>query len=676
MKKLTDTELAARVEALAKQAVGPGDSLLTTERTSVQRYYDGLEPKPLHAGDSKYVSMDVYDAVEAMKAQLLETFSGNAQPVKFAPQGQEDVGHAKDATEYASYAIFRQNDGFGVLRDAIDDALKARVGIAKVWWENDYEDVDETVEDVPYADFQAILGTKPDATLSDLELDGEGQTVTKATLTSRKDTSQVRIELVPPEEFGISRLAKSAQDASIVFHRTTKTVDELRRMGVPEKLLKDLKDDDRFWSNADPEILERHAETSDAVGMDDARDSSDAARKVSVTEAYCRMDLDGRPKLWRIVVANGKLLLKETVLRLPFVFFVPLPRPHSFWGSNYAKKVIPTQNARTFLTRSIINHALITNNPRTGVVKGGLVNPKELMENRLGGLVNLTRPDALVPIVQTGLNPFVFQTIALLDEDKEETTGISKLSQGLNKDAISKQNSADMVASLIGGSQVRQKVVARNLAEGFLKHLYLEVYRLIVENEKAERIIEVAGAWRPVDPTTWPDRKDVVAEISVGFGEKAKEIERFTQIDQYLANDPRLAAVYTADRRHHVLTQILNAMGVKDVNSVLADPGSVPPPEPDPMQLAEVAVKNGQAKSAEAQAVSTIEKLKLDAQAMQLDHEFRMAELQMKARESDANLEIEKLKLQSHQVQFQKEMVLAEAAMKQGNLTAVAAPDA
>ena len=60
------------------------------------------------------------------------------------------------------------------------------------------------------------------------------------------------------------------------------------------------------------------------------------------------------------------------------------------------------------------------------VTKGGLTNPRELIDNRVGGLVNVTRPDAIAPLPQAPLNPFVFQTLQkLLDQDAEDLTPAS-----------------------------------------------------------------------------------------------------------------------------------------------------------------------------------------------------------------------------------------------------------
>lgn len=681
--KKTDKELVQLVGARQSVSNGLWDSRLSTERSDVQKYFDGLAPHRTSAGSISYVSHDVYEGVEGMKAQLLETFSGTLTPIRLTGEGPEDEQHAIDATEFVSHAIFRDNCGYEVMRDVIDDALKCRVGIVKVWWEKNEEETEQEISDVSYQDFQSMLAQAPDMELDELDLDPETQTVRSAKLVTKKDISQVRIETVPPEEFGITRKAKSKDDADIVFHRRPVSVDTLIQMGVDKTLAKSLKGDSRFWLESSPEFLERHQESDDAtIGErdDEGNQKDSTTREVDVTEAYCRLDLDGRPALWRLLVAEHKLLMKEKVKRLPFLIFTPLPRPHAFWGSNYAKKLIPTQIAKTMLVRSVVDHALITNNPRTGVVKGGLMNPKELLENRLGGIVNITRPDALVPIQQTGLNPFVFQTIGLLDDRKEETTGLSRLSQGLNKDAISKQNSADMVQSLVALSQTRQKIVARNFAEGFLKPLFLEVYRLLVENGAAARPVEVAGQWKMVDPSAWPDRLTVLPEVAVGYGEQQQEVSKWLAIDAYLGSNPRFAAHYTPERQHEVIRRSILAGGIKNVDAIFAPMDQARPPPPNPKAEADVAETQARAEQQKANAQATLQKVELEREKMRTDlqlrqlemqHELKMAEL--KERLEVMKLQAQTLKLQQQAQQFQMELAAAEQADK---TTGVLSPDA
>ena len=87
----------------------------------------------------------------------------------------------------------------------------------------------------------------------------------------------------------------------------------------------------------------------------------------------------------------------------------------------------------------------------------------------------------------------------MLKSNKEEQTGISALSKGLNKDAISSQNSNDMIDTMISVSQIRQKVVARFFANSFLEPLYQKIWKLVAKYEKRTRIISIAGDFQPVD---------------------------------------------------------------------------------------------------------------------------------------------------------------------------------
>jgi len=146
----------------------------------------------------------------------------------------------------------------------------------------------------------------------------------------------------------------------------------------------------------------------------------------------------------------------------------------------------------------------------------------------------MNRPDAIAPLDQAPLNPFIFQTRQILGDDKEQITGVSALSQGLNKDAISKQNSADMVQQMVSVSQTRQKIIARNFAEGFLTNLFLAVYQLVIENVEGQKVAEIAGNWVQVDPENWRERKEVTVEFALGYGEQDKEAQKWVGVDQYL----------------------------------------------------------------------------------------------------------------------------------------------
>lgn len=599
------------VEDNIKTSVGYYDSDLSRERKKVTEYYNATLPKPAHDGNSKYVSQDVYDAVQSMSAALLETFSSGNRIIRFAPVGPEDVQLAEVCSAYTDYQLFRKNDGFGIFRDVIHDGLTSRVGVAKVFWQEMYEDVPEEFEGIT-ADELDMLLAEDDIELDDSETDAIG--LISGTVLRRVDKSKVCIESIPPEEFIIEPQARNLESVNFCAHRTRKTISELRQEGFEPEKIDNIGDHEDIDLETDPEVLARHEDIGSDRGFS-AHGYQDQVRNVLVYEAYIMLDTEGTgtATLHKVIKAGNSVLDMEEVNRRPFVSFAPLPKPHSFYGSNFADRLCATQNARTVLTRSILDHAMITNNPRYMVVKGALTSPRELIDNRVGGIVNVSRPDGISPMPQAPLNPFVFQTIQMLDEDKEDNTGVSRLSQGLNKDAISKQNSAAMVEQLATMSQQRQKVIARNFANQFVKPLFHEIYRLVVENETQERVFEVAGNYVTIDPTTWSDQRDVSVELKLGYGEQDREAQKLMQLHQMFSQDPTLQPMYSVQNRYMLMKKFLEAQGILNVEEYLTPPDQLPPPQPDPAQQMQAQMAQKQMELQERQTAVAEQRVQVDA---------------------------------------------------------------
>ena len=604
---------------------------MSKERKKVTEYYNATLPRPAHDGNSKFVSQDVYDSVEALKAALLETFASGNNIVKFAPQNADDVETAEVCSKYTDYVMFRQNDAFSVMNSAIHDGLTARVGIAKVFWDEREEIVEEEFSDLNQDELDMLLA-QDNVELGESETNEVGL-ITGTILTAR-DTSQVSIESIAPEEFLIEPQAKSLDEVNFVAHRTRKTLTELREMGYSEELLDNIgSDHDDVEIETDPEVLARFESIGASRGSD-SKGYQDQVRDIMVYECYVMLDKEGTgiAYLYKVCKAGNVILECTEVDRKPFIVFTPLPIPHAFFGSNFASKVISTQNARTILTRSILDHAVITNNPRYMVVKGGLTNPRELIDNRVGGLVNVSRPDAISPMPQAPLNPFIFQTLQVLSEENENTTGVSKLSQGLNKDAISKQNSAAMVEQLATMSQQRQKIIARNFANQFLKPLFHEVYKLVVENEQYEKVVDIAGNFVEIDPTDWKEKRDVMVELKLGYGEQERDAAKFMQLHSLFSQDPNLQPMYQLPNRFAMMKEALQKQGILNVEEFLTPPDQLPQPQPDPMQEMQTQMAQKQLELQERQQQLAEMKVQMDAQMNQMKLELD----KMKAESSHA----------------------------------------
>jgi len=667
--KLEDDKIVNILDDNIRRSIGYYDSQISRERQRVIDHYNAKLPRPAHDGNSKYVSMDVYDAVESMKAALLETFSTGYKTVRFAPQTADDVVLADVATSYCDYVANRQNNLFEVMQSVIHDGLIARAGIAKVFYYYGSESYLEEIQDLTEEEFDALLA-QDNVEIDEVEQDELG--LYSGTLRVSEDASKVCIESIGPEEFVVEPQCRDLESASFCAHRTTKTISELREAGYDEKLIAKIGDHEHVDMETDPEVLARHENIGSDRGFN-AKGYQDQVREVTVYECYIMLDPDatGVAELYRIVKAGNVMLEMEQVTRRPFVAFVPLPIPHAFYGNNFASKVVPIQNARTVLTRSILDHAMITNNPRYQVVKGGLTNPRELIDNRVGGIVNVSRPDAITPMPQAPLNPFIFQTIQMLDEDKEDTTGVSRLSQGLNKDAISKQNSAAMVEQLATMSQQRQKIIARNFANNFLKPLYQMIYQLVIENEPETKIVELAGNYVAVSPADWKSKRDVVVEMHLGYGEQEQEAQKYLALHTLMSQDPTLSSMYTPENQFKLMAHVMENNGIKNVSDYLTPPNQLPPPQPDPAQEMAMQMQQKQMELQERQTQIAEMKAQMDAQIAQMKMQLDTMKAQQNFAIQSDNVDLKEAQLEHKQFVDKAELEIARNA---DDVRAIASP--
>lgn len=665
--QLNDENLVSLVNTELNDAVSYFDSELNNERRENEDFYDGALPAQKQKGRSKYVSSDVFDVTESVKASLLETFSGNRTIVSFRPTGADDVEPAKVATEYTNHVFYRQNDGYGLIQDVIHNGLLQRIGVVKAYWKEDYRLEQYEFHNLNYSDI-LMLAEQDDVTEIETEEQELGDLVLyHGVYTKKVNTSKVALDSLSSSEFIISEGAKSIDEARIVAHRVPKTISGLMKEGYSKAQAIEA-----FESASDNEKVSTGSLDSNVFSEDDSKQKQ--TEEFWVYESYIEIDEDGSGEavLLKVLTAGDVLLDKEEVSSKPFFVFSPVAEPHKVIGKDFTKNLKPIQNAKTTLTRSVLDHTVITNNPRMQVLKGTLHNPRELLDDRAGGVVNVKRTDGLLPIPQAPMNPYVFNSIQMLDDSKEQATGVSRLSQGINKDAISKQNSSDMIGGLVNLSQQRQKTIARNFAERFLKPLFLYIYKLVLENETEESVIEVAGNYFPIKPDEWMERKDVSIEFTIGYQEAEREAAELRGIYQELAADPVLAQGFGYDKRFALYQKILEKQGIKDIQNYLTAPEQLQAPQPSPEEQMNLKLLEQSLDINERQTVNMEKKQALDEYRTMRDMELTetKTEAEILGKADKAQLDEDKFEHSKAMDAFEKAIVAKKAA--QGDITASA----
>jgi hypothetical protein len=240
---MKEIELQALIAQEIHAASGEGSQDLQNQRAENLRYYLGDRFGNEQEGRSQVVSTDVADTIEWMLPQLIRIFASSDNTVSFDPVGVEYIEAADQATQYVNHIWNSDNEGFLNFYTWFKDALLSKNGFIKIWWDEKTKVSREVYEGLSEEEMALILSDPQVSIISHSENDVidtlSGSSFRIHNITTSKSTSEggVRIEPVPPEEFLISREAKSIQEARFVGHRQRRTLSSLIADGYPRELI-------------------------------------------------------------------------------------------------------------------------------------------------------------------------------------------------------------------------------------------------------------------------------------------------------------------------------------------------------------------------------------------------------------------------------------------------------
>ena len=582
---IDESELLSTLERNIDAADTYANSEVGEQRDTAHRFYYGEPMGNEIKGRSHHVSRDVFDAVEAVKAMLLETFSADKNICRFEAQSPEDAMGARMATSWTNYSFYRQNDGHKVLTDVIHDALVAKTGVVKRYWKEDYKFEEFEFEGVNENDFNQMMSdpaVEPMEIIEDFTQAQNPQTgemysemVLSGSARRRINTSKVCVETVEPEDFLISPRATSVNDADFCSHRMERTRGELLSEGLPQELVDKLGDEDMLHEGS----LGRDSVDSfrsDRFGLDDSTDRE----YVTLYESYIKRydEQINACVFYKCIHSRNTMLDTEIVSEIPFRTFTPFPLPHRFYGMSLADVLIDLQKTMSSLKRGVVDHMMLTTTSRWVANLSLVKNPRDLLDNRVGAVVDVMSPNpesVVRPLPTPQLNGNVYTAIENFEQEKEQRSGSSRMSRGMDTTAVSKQNSSDLINTFMNASNRRIMVMARNFAETFLKPLMHDIYKLGVENETEEKMMQLDGRFVAINPAMLGDRTEMTVAVALTPEEQAKEAQMLLSLDsQFTMNpqDPNLGGLYGPSQRHAMISRAFELLNIKEGASYLQDP--------------------------------------------------------------------------------------------------------
>ena len=638
--KITEEELVARIQTEVTDALGYGDKI-SEHRERAMEYYYGQPFGNEVEGRSQFVDSTVQDTIEWIKPSLMRVFASGDEMVKFNPHGPEDVKMAEQATDYVNYVFTKDNPGWEILYSWFTDALLSKNGIVKVWWDEYEGSQREEYRHLDEMEFGILISNADVEILEHTPYQEDDMQMYNDVVVSRnRVTGRVKIENVPPSEFLISRDAKEIQNARFVCHRVRKTLSELREMYpdknlVPEDLGND--EDSTYTGERDSRF-----EFDDSYNFNLGESESEEALRVYwLHESFLKTDFngDGITELRKVCTVGSYVLQNDEIDSIPFVSITPVKIPHKFFGLSMADLVMDLQLMKSTLMRNLMDNMYNMNFGRYAVLEGQ-ANLDDLLTQRPGGVVRVKSPNAITPLATPPLEPYSFQMLEYLDGVRESRAGVSKMSQGMNENALTSHTTATAVNAVMSAAQSRVELIARNFAETGVKDLMRTIYELLMKNQDHERVISLRNEWIPVRPDAWNDKYDCTVSVALGSGNKDQQMAHLSRMLQFAGEAMRGGlSIVNEQNMYNLGASLVKAMGFQNVNDFLTDPSQEQQKQPTPaeqMQQMEVQIKQKELEIKSGELQLKAQKLQQDAQEAAVDAQLKMAELQLEREQKRA----------------------------------------
>lgn len=641
--RLIDEEIAGGV-SFENDLTANGDRRTGSakgDRETALEYFDGVvRDLPHEKGRSSVVSRDVSDIIGTMLPGLMRVFDGSDRVAVYSPARPGDEKGADQATDYVNYVWANDCDGYLILLTWILDALQVRNGIVKAYWDPTPETEAESFTGL--SDEQlVILFDDPDVEVVGYDAHpqmvqdpatGQPMPLQLHDVKIRRRTSSGRlvIENVPPEDFGISRRAKSIDKARCVWHRTKLTRSDLLKQGYKRDLVWSLPTSD----GAPAETIDREQDAG--VGAE----GSGANTEIDIVEAYVFADCDGdgiaeSRKVVTAGGAGGRKILKneEWSDDRPFADLIAQAVPHRWMGRSIADDVMDQMRVKTSLWRGVLDNTYAQNRPQREAVQDDIINPDEVLNPTFGGVIRVKKAGAVRDVITPQIADKILVAIQAVDGVLQRRTGVSGATASLDATALEPQTAtAEQLEH--DASYARVELIARNMAKLGVKKLFAKILRIIVRNQDRPRTIRLRDQWVEFDPRAWNAGMDVEVNIGMGTGSRERDLTMLAGvaarqekiIEQLGPDNP----VVTPSMYVKTLHKMVEASGLKAPETYFADVSDEDfakwmasrPQQQDPRAQADVAKIQAQVQGDQQKIAAQIQGDRTKAEAsMQIERE-------------------------------------------------------
>src|SRR5690606_18798780 len=259
------------------------------------------------------------------------------------------------------------------------------------------------------------------------------------------------------------------------------------------------------------------------------------------------------------------------------------------------------------------------------------VNMDDVLNNEVGGVIRMRQPGMVQPYTTPFVGAAAFPMIEYMDRLREQRTGITDASQGLDAEVLQSTTKAAVMAT-VSAAQQQIELIARIFAETGIRRLYRLLLKLVCQYQDKPRTIRLRGGWVTMDPRSWNAGMDAIPSLAIGGGTPEERLatlaaiaERQEMLLERLGPNNPLVSLGQYSR---TLSRMVQLAGFKDASQYFNElPLDFQMPEPEPQPSPEMLLAEVQREEIQANIQKKAAELELRRQEQQFEAQLKREQM-------------------------------------------------
>jgi hypothetical protein len=284
----------------------------------------------------------------------------------------------------------------------------------------------------------------------------------------------------------------------------------------------------------------------------------------------------------------------------------------------------------------------------------------DLLDAQAGGIIRVRQPGMIQPLSGASVGNEIRPLMDYLDTVKEQRTGMSRASQGLDANSL-QSSTASAVSATVRGAQVKLESYARTMAETGVKDLFKGILALVLKHDTNEKMLRLNNSFVPINPAEWKSQFDTIVQVGLGTTDDETKIAFLTQI---AAKQEQILMQLGADNPLVSATQYVNTLrsiaeigGFKDADQFFNPPQVV---------AQTLAMQKQQAAGQQQQPSPEQQQIQ---QVLQLEQQKAQADIQIAQQKAEADIALKREKMQA-ELEMEREKMIMEMNIRRQELEA------